>query len=61
MATQRNNHCAERYSDHGCHQRALQAPAKNAKAGQFVGYASNSGDYNADGDNRDYPDVVSYS
>ena len=33
---------------------------KNA-SGQFIGYASNSGDYNADGDNRDYPDVLSYS
>jgi hypothetical protein len=36
------------------------APLKNA-AGQFIGYAPNSGDYNADGDNRDYPDVVSYA
>ena len=36
------------------------APLKNA-SGQFIGYASNSGDYNADGDNRDYPDVLSYS
>ncbi len=36
------------------------APLKNA-SGQFIGYAPNSGDYNADGDNRDYPDVVSYS
>jgi Carboxypeptidase regulatory-like domain len=36
------------------------SPLKNA-AGQFIGYAANSGDYNADGDNRDYPDVLSYS
>jgi hypothetical protein len=36
------------------------APLKNA-SGQFIGYAANSGDYNADGDNRDYPDVLSYS
>jgi hypothetical protein len=35
-------------------------PIKNS-AGQFIGYAPNSGDYNADGDNRDYPDVLSYS
>jgi Carboxypeptidase regulatory-like domain len=36
------------------------APLKNA-SGQFIGYAPNSGDYNADGDARDYPDVLSYS
>ncbi|HKO18669.1 MAG TPA: carboxypeptidase-like regulatory domain-containing protein [Acidobacteriaceae bacterium] len=36
------------------------SPLKNS-SGQFIGYAANSGDYNADGDNRDYPDVVSYS
>ncbi|MCU1294946.1 MAG: Oar protein, partial [Bryobacterales bacterium] len=35
------------------------APIKNA-AGQFVGYAPGSGDYNADGDNFDYPDVSTY-
>jgi hypothetical protein len=41
-------------------------PIKNA-AGQFVGYAPNSGDYNADGDTSvngvgvDYPDITSYS
>jgi Carboxypeptidase regulatory-like domain len=35
-------------------------PIKNA-AGQFVGTAPGSGDYNADGDNNDYPDVASYS
>ena len=36
------------------------APLKNS-SGQFIGYAPNSGDYNADGDNRDYPDVLSYA
>jgi hypothetical protein len=42
------------------------APLKNA-SGQFIGYAPNSGDYNADGDRNvgttglDYPDVLSYS
>jgi hypothetical protein len=35
-------------------------PLKNPN-GSFVGAASNSGDFNADGDNRDYPDVVSYN
>jgi hypothetical protein len=35
------------------------SPLKNA-AGQFIGYAPNSGDYNADGDNYDYPNVGSY-
>lgn len=34
-------------------------PTKNA-AGQFTGFAPGSGDFNADGDNFDYPDVVSY-
>ena len=29
--------------------------------GTYIGYAPGSGDYNADGDNHDYPDVVSYS
>lgn len=29
-------------------------------AGQYIGYAPGSGDYNADGDNNDYPDVSSY-
>ena len=29
-------------------------------AGTFTGYQTNSGDYNADGDNYDYPNVVSY-
>ena len=28
--------------------------------GTFTGYQTNSGDYNADGDNYDYPSVVSY-
>jgi Carboxypeptidase regulatory-like domain len=35
-------------------------PLKNA-GGQFTGYAPGSGDFNADGDNLDYPDVLSYS
>ncbi len=35
------------------------APTKNS-AGQFTGYAPGSGDYNADGDNYDYPNVTSY-
>jgi hypothetical protein len=35
------------------------APVKNG-AGQFTGYASGSGDFNADGDNYDYPNVTSY-
>jgi hypothetical protein len=35
------------------------APLKNA-AGQFIGYAPGSGDYNADGDNFDYPNVSTY-
>lgn len=29
-------------------------------AGQYIGYAPGSGDYNADGDNNDFPDVASY-
>ena len=35
-------------------------PLKNA-SGQFIGYAPGSGDFNADGDTLDYPDVASYS
>ena len=35
-------------------------PLKDS-TGKYIGYAANNGDYNADGDNRDYPDVVSYS
>ncbi len=35
------------------------APLKDS-SGKFIGYAPGSGDFNADGDNRDYPDVVSY-
>ena len=34
-------------------------PLTNA-AGQYVGYAPGSGDYNADGDNYDFPNVASY-
>jgi hypothetical protein len=30
-------------------------------SGQFVGYAPGSGDYNADGDDFDFPDAASYS
>ena len=36
------------------------APLKNA-AGQFVGYGTGSGDFNANGDNNDYPNVQSYN
>jgi hypothetical protein len=35
-------------------------PLTNA-SGQFAGYAAGSGDYNADEDNFDFPDVASYS
>ncbi|HLH36929.1 MAG TPA: carboxypeptidase-like regulatory domain-containing protein [Alloacidobacterium sp.] len=35
------------------------APLTDAN-GTFTGYAPGSGDYNADGDNFDFPDVVSY-
>jgi len=35
------------------------APVSNS-AGQFVAFAPGSGDYNADGDNYDFPDVNSY-
>jgi hypothetical protein len=34
--------------------------APTASGGVFTGYASSSGDYNADGDNNDYPNVASY-
>jgi len=34
-------------------------PVKDAN-GNFIGMAPNSGDYNADGDNNDYPNVSSY-
>ncbi len=36
------------------------APLKNS-AGQFIGYAPGSGDFNANGDNYDYPNVSSYA
>ncbi len=36
------------------------APLKDA-SGKFTGYAPGSGDYNADGDNFDYPDAQNYS
>ncbi|HEV2275377.1 MAG TPA: carboxypeptidase regulatory-like domain-containing protein, partial [Acidobacteriaceae bacterium] len=35
------------------------SPLTNS-SGQFIGYAPGSGDYNADGDNFDFPDVASY-
>ena len=35
------------------------SPLKNS-TGQFIGYAPGSGDFNADGDNNDYPNVTSY-
>jgi Carboxypeptidase regulatory-like domain len=35
-------------------------PLKDS-AGNFIGYAPGSGDFNADGDNFDFPDVSSYS
>ena len=35
------------------------SPLKNG-AGQFIGYAPGSGDFNADGDNYDYPNAASY-
>lgn len=35
------------------------SPLTNS-SGKFIGYAPGSGDYNADGDNFDFPDVVSY-
>ncbi len=35
-------------------------PLKNA-SGTFIGYAPGSGDFNADGDNLDYPNVSSYT
>ena len=35
-------------------------PVRNG-AGTFTGFAANSGDFNADGDNNDYPDVQSYA
>lgn len=36
------------------------SPLRNS-AGQITGYAPGSGDFNADGDNYDYPDVASYA
>ncbi|MBV9157101.1 MAG: carboxypeptidase regulatory-like domain-containing protein, partial [Acidobacteriaceae bacterium] len=35
------------------------APVTDA-TGKFIGYAAGSGDYNADGDNYDYPNVATY-
>ncbi len=39
--------------------KAAFSPLTNS-SGQFIGYAPGSGDYNADGDNFDFPDVTSY-
>jgi hypothetical protein len=36
-------------------------PLTNPATGQYIGYAPGSGDFNADGDNYDFPDVVSYN
>ena len=36
-------------------------PVVDPNTGKYVGYQPGSGDYNADGDNNDYPDVTSYS
>ncbi|MGH9604824.1 MAG: hypothetical protein ACRD3N_03900, partial [Terracidiphilus sp.] len=35
-------------------------PTTNA-SGQYIGYAAGSGDYNADGDDYDYPDAANYA
>jgi hypothetical protein len=43
-----------------CQNTADNAPACPSAANPAVGYAPNSGDYNADGNNLDYPDVTSY-
>lgn len=36
-------------------------PIVDPNTGKYVGYAPGSGDYNADGENNDYPNVTSYS
>ena len=43
-----------------CQNTAANAPACPSAANPAVGYAPNSGDYNADGNNLDYPDATSY-
>jgi len=44
-----------------CVDTSTTAPACPSSANPAVGYASGSGDYNADGNNLDYPDATSYS
>jgi hypothetical protein len=44
-----------------CQNTASNAPACPSAANPAVGYAPGSGDYNADGNNLDYPDALSYS
>ena len=43
-----------------CQNTAANAPKCPSMANPAVGYAPNSGDYNADGNNLDYPDATSY-
>ena len=44
-----------------CQNTAANAPACPSAANPAVGYAPGSGDYNADGNNLDYPNATSYS
>ncbi|HEV2276662.1 MAG TPA: carboxypeptidase regulatory-like domain-containing protein [Acidobacteriaceae bacterium] len=44
-----------------CQNTAKGAPACPSPANPAVGYATGSGDYNADGNNLDYPDALSYN
>lgn len=43
-----------------CEDTAQDAPACPSEANPAIGYAPGSGDYNADGNNLDYPDATSY-
>jgi hypothetical protein len=43
-----------------CQNTAANAPPCPSQANPAVGYATGSGDYNADGDNLDYPDAANY-
>jgi hypothetical protein len=43
-----------------CQNTAANAPACPSAANPAVGYAPSSGDYNADGNNLDYPNAASY-
>jgi hypothetical protein len=43
-----------------CQNTAANAPACPSAANPAVGYAAGSGDYNADGNNLDYPNALSY-